>query len=280
MIELTDDLRYPGEEEEEHTLRRIYGQAVNGLSATPITIEAQCQEGIRYTLVGLPDAAVKESRERVEAALLESGIPWKRRRYIINMSPADILKEGAAYDLPLAVVLAAVMLEIDLTPIEHTIVMGELSLDGRIKPIHGILPMAINAVRDGFRSIIVPRENAREAAVVDGLTVYAADTLSQVIAFLTGAETLQVVRDDTTDADFVTSIEGMLDFADVKGQENVKRALEICAAGSHNLLMAGPPGTGKSMLARRMPGILPPLTREESMEVNDDFLAYFEEMSR
>jgi magnesium chelatase family protein len=247
-------------------LIKTYGAAVSGINAAVITIEVNVTRGIRFFMVGLPDNAVKESQQRIESAIKVSNFNWPGFKIIINMAPADIRKEGASYDLPLAIGILSASGQISDQLLSKYIIMGELSLDGSLQPIRGVLPIAIKAKDDGFRGVILPLSNAREAAVVKGLEVYGAENIRQVADFLSGIGSLQPVEVDAEQEFNHSLLDGEDDFADVKGQENVKRALEIAAAGGHNLIMIGPPGAGKSMVAKRLPGILPPLTLDESLE--------------
>jgi magnesium chelatase family protein len=247
-------------------LVKAYASAVFGINATTITIEVDVTIGIRFMLVGLPDNAVKESQQRIESALRLNGYKWPRQKIIINMAPADIRKEGSAYDLPLAAAVLAASDQLTDINFGKYVMMGELSLDGTLQPIKGVLPIAINARKEGFEGFILPKQNAREAAVVDKLKVYGVEKLSDVIEFLSGRGKLEETVVDTR-AEFYARINNNpLDFSDVKGQENVKRALEIAAAGSHNIVLIGPPGSGKTMLAKRIPTILPPFTLKEALE--------------
>lgn len=247
-------------------LVKVFGAAVQGIDASLITIEVNCTKGIKFMLVGLPDASVKESHERIVSALQENGYKFPRQQIVINMSPADIRKEGSAYDLPLAIGIMAAAETINSDCLSDYVIMGELSLDGTILPIKGVLSMAIKAREMGFKGIILPQKNAREAAVVNNLDVLAVDNISEVIDFFNGENVLEPVFVDTR-AEFYKSQQFFdLDFADVKGQENVKRALEVAAAGGHNIIMIGPPGAGKSMMAKRIPSILPPFTLHEALE--------------
>lgn len=247
-------------------LVKLFGAAVQGIEATIVTIEVNSSRGIKFFLVGLPDSAVKESHERIMSALQVNDYKFPARQIIINMAPADIRKEGSAYDLPIAIGILASNENIKSDKLAHYLLMGELSLDGSLQPIKGALPIAIKAREKGFKGLIVPRQNAREAAVVNNLDVYGVDNIRDVIGFLNDELTLEPTIVNTREEFYQNQNSFEFDFADVKGQENVKRALEVAAAGGHNLIMIGPPGSGKSMMAKRLPSILPSLSLSESLE--------------
>ena len=247
-------------------LIKVSGAAVQGIDAYIVTIEASTSRGIRFFLVGLPDSAVKESHERIVSAFQVNGYKFPSCQIIINMAPADIRKEGAAYDLPLAIGIMASVGELSTELLNDYVIMGEMGLDGTLQPIKGALSMAIKTREEGFKGIILPYQNAPEAAVIDGLEVYGAHNLREVVDLLNGRT--DSIRPTEKRASIVSmQAEGyQADFVDVKGQNAVKRALEVAASGGHNLIMVGPPGSGKSMMARALPSILPPLTEEESIE--------------
>lgn len=247
-------------------LVKTYGSAVHGIKATTITIEVSVSQGVNFFLVGLPDSAVKESQQRITAALETNHHKMPKRRVVINMAPADIRKEGSAYDLPLAVGILAASEQIVTNKLSEFIIMGELSLDGGLQPIKGVLPIAIQAREEGFKGFILPKQNAREAAVVNNLEVYGVESIKDVIDFFNGEKELEQTIVNTRDEFFSHANSYDVDFSDVKGQENVKRALEVSAAGGHNIIMIGPPGAGKTMLAKRLPTIIPPLTLREALE--------------
>lgn len=247
-------------------LTKIYGAAPIGINAVKVTIETYAVAGFGFTLVGLPDATVKESSERIRAAIEMSNFTFPHKLFTLNLAPADIKKEGSAYDLPMAVGILACDEKVSVRYLDQYMIMGELSLDGSVCPIRGALPIALCARQEGFKGIIVPEENVREAAIVEGLEVYGVHNLREVLDFLNDPETLQPTHVDVQQLFANEQAQTDIDFADVRGQENVRRAMEVAAAGGHNILMIGPPGAGKSMMSKRLPTILPPLTLEEALE--------------
>lgn len=247
-------------------LVKTFGSAVYGIEAITITVEVNIAAGTKYFIVGLPDVAVKESYFRIESALKNCAFRMPRQQVVVNMAPADIKKEGSSYDLTIATAVLAASGQMDAENLDKYIIMGELSLDGSLQPIKGALPIAIQARKDGFKGFILPKQNAREAAIVNELEVYGVENIKEVAGFFNGDVNLLPAVVNTRE-EFYNSLSNYdSDFSEVKGQENIKRALEIAAAGGHNVILIGPPGAGKTMLARRLPSILPPLSLYESLE--------------
>ena len=247
-------------------LVKTFCAAVNGLDVTTVTVEVSVTKGVKYHLTGLADTAVKESLDRIRSALNNNGIKLPITDTTINMAPADLPKEGSGYDLPIAIGLLAASGKVKTDHLSEYMLIGELSLDGKIQPVRGALPIAIKARKEEFKGLIVPQQNIREAAVVNKLSVYGMENIVDVVRFLNDNGDFQPTLIDTRREFYERQSSFDLDFADVRGQENVKRAMEVAAAGGHNMIMIGPPGSGKSMMAKRLPSILPPLSLAESLE--------------